>query len=344
MMMFKKINLLVLTDHSTHSDQNSFYGIVNSLLNHRDIKNIGVATRGDQRNDQFFKGSDVNSLHVLMIENKIDYYTFPNHLSKSERIDLKSFDFILLRLPRPIPDQFFPMIQANIEEWKVINRPSGIIITSSKAFLLKIERWCPPIRIINNWNELTEFYGKHPIVLKPLYSYGGKGIIRIKDDMVSIEGKNDIPIEVFKEVFESYANPYLGMQYLENVHLGDKRIVVAGGEVIATSLRLPSASGWICNVAMGGTATSSDLDPNEMVIVKDINPLMNELGIFLYGLDTLVDNAGKRVISEINTLSVGGITPAEKYYNEPITDIFANKLLEHCRKLWKTNSTSHQSI
>ena len=38
----------------------------------------------------------------------------------------------------------------------------------------------------------------------------------------------------------------------------------------------------------------------------------------MYGFDTLVDDDGKRVLSEINTLSIGGIGPLAELSGRPV--------------------------
>jgi glutathione synthase len=58
--------------------------------------------------------------------------------------------------------------------------------------------------------------------------------------------------------------------------------------------------------------------------VKHITPLLTQEGIFMYGLDTLEDDNGLRVISEINTLSVGGISPAAKLSGRNLGQTYAD--------------------
>ena len=66
--------------------------------------------------------------------------------------------------------------------------------------------------------------------------------------------------------------------------------------------------------------------PFEYAVLKT---LLQKEGIFYYGLDTLVNNEGNRIISEINTLSIGGIAPSETLYQKPITSIFVDRFINY---------------
>ena len=51
--------------------------------------------------------------------------------------------------------------------------------------------------------------------------------------------------------------------------------------------------------------------------------------MFLYGVDTLLNDNGERVLSEVNTLNVGGISVLEEMTGEPLTQ----RVVEHVMKL-----------
>ncbi|HXR82408.1 MAG TPA: hypothetical protein VN763_15890, partial [Saprospiraceae bacterium] len=46
-----------------------------------------------------------------------------------------------------------------------------------------------------------------------------------------------------------------------------------------------------------------------------------------YGFDTLIDDDGKRVLSEINTMSVGGLMPLQEMSGRPVVE-------EAARGIW----------
>jgi glutathione synthase len=49
----------------------------------------------------------------------------------------------------------------------------------------------------------------------------------------------------------------------------------------------------------------------------------------LYGFDTLVDDDGKRVLSEINTMSVGGLLPLQEMIGTPVVMNAATGILDY---------------
>jgi len=162
---------------------------------------------------------------------------------------------------------------------------------------------------------LNEF----PIVLKPFREYGGNGIVRIDGDKV-MEGSQETILEDFLIKYRKNPIPYLGVKFLKNVSKGDKRIVVVDGQIMGASLRLPAKDSWICNVAMGGSSNHTEVDEAEIQIVKRLHPTLSRLGVVMYGVDTLMGDNGKRVLSEINTTSIGGLPQIAKLRGEPLVE------------------------
>jgi glutathione synthase len=70
----------------------------------------------------------------------------------------------------------------------------------------------------------------------------------------------------------------------------------------------------------------------EEQMVKVINPILSKLGIVMYGVDTLTDDNGKRVLSEINTTSIGGLRQIQELYNQPILKRISDRLWNYLIK------------
>lgn len=323
----RTFKVLVLTDHSGHSKSNSFYGVVNALRVHKNIEKIDVASKGIDLNASFFSGTDLSKVFVNHLEKGIRYSKGGNFFQGEKKwISPAHYDVIVLRLPPPIEEPFFLKLKKYFPQILFINDPEGIIHTYSKSFLLNFRSICPPLELVSSKKEILKVLEKYPIVLKPLKSYGGKGIVRIKDNSVEI-GQEKLSLEDF---WDSYQNEtYLAVKFLENVRLGDKRIVVVNGHVIGASLRTPPADSWICNAAMGGSAHPAFLEQEELEIIEQINPLLEKHGIVMYGVDTLVGDSGKRVLSEINTASIGGIVQMAKMYGKSTMLKTINNLVEY---------------
>lgn len=318
--MKRPLRILALTDHKAHHSENSIYPLLKALADHPRTREVAVASRSVEKNHFFFYQQLPGAIEVQPVD---QYFSFTGRDAFFSRVgqmkELGDFDLILFRLPRPIPEGFFRFAAEQFPNpgGIMINHPVGIERTSNKAFLLEVADLCPPVRLLENLDEIDSFRRIFPIVLKPLENFGGKGLVKIENDLVW-EGNFQYTYEEFMARYRENPGPMLGMQYLRNVHQGDKRIIVIDGVVVAASLRLPAQDSWLCNVSQGGTAKSAVPDAEEWEIIRKLVPVLKEKGVLFFGLDTLVNDDGKRVLSEINTLSVGGLGPAEKLHKKPL--------------------------
>lgn len=310
--------MLVLTDHAAHSSENSIYGLLQELRKHPRCKGIDTASRSVPKNTLFFTHHQQRSIHVAPVDEgfsfRPDGHFFKNRLRLAS---LYEYDVILLRLPHPVTIDFWQFLSGIYPEKQIINRPSGIYKTSNKLFLLQVADLCPPIRRCASAADIIEFQAQFPIVLKPAYNYGGKGIVKIEGDK-AWTGNQSIPLAQFLKTFQDSPTEYLGMKYLKNVDQGDKRIIVLNSHILGASIRLPAKGSWMCNVAQGGQAIPAEVDAEEQKIAATLSPLLAELGVIFYGFDTLVDDNGKRTLSEINTLSIGGLVQIANFTGKPV--------------------------
>jgi len=332
----KQIRVLVLTDHSGHSRENSIYALISEMVAHESCQELYVASRGNAKNKNFFSGLNDCILQAMRVEGTFMFDASGDQfISETHTVHVREFDFIFLRLPRPVSDEFLHFIKKIDGEKVIINDPTGIMTCSTKEFLLNFPDLCPPMRLCHTVEDVSTFLPGQSIVLKPLREYGGKGLVKITGDTLDDGDQLHDTRSYLEENKSTLAEGYLAMKYLKNVTEGDKRIIVVGGEIMACSLRLPPPDSWVCNVARGGTSVSTSATPEEESIIKHINPLLQKHGIFIYGADTLVNDEGKRVLSEINTLSIGGFPQAQKQTGQPIIKITINKIFDHIHNACK---------
>lgn len=316
----KKYKVLCLTDHSGHSAENSVYALLRGFVNHPFTGEVLVASRGNPENQAFFEDGTSQEIKVKRIKPDFEFEATGTFFSTdTESVTLRNFDIIFMRLPRPVSDNFLSNLKTNNPHCIIINDPEGIIKTSSKAFLLKFPELCPPITLCHSVDEILELASNEPIVLKPLREYGGKGIIKVDGEKVNDGEKNYEAKEFLSQLSETIEQEgMLAMKYLKNVDQGDKRLIVVNGNILAASLRLPAQDSWLCNVAQGGTSVPGTPDEDEIEIVRKIAPELRKEGILIFGADTLVGDDGKRVLSEINTLSIGGFPQSQLQTGRPI--------------------------
>ena len=318
--LMKKYNVLILTDHSNHSKENSVYAFANAFRDHRYTNRVEVATRGIPENDVFF--NNLNSHKIWAAEVKKDFrFTTDGTLFRQGmgQVSLHDYDVIWLRLPPPVDNAFLDFLDQEFSRSFIINAPAAIYETGSKEFLMNFQHVCAPMKICRSIEDIDEFKKQFPIVLKPFREYGGKGIVRMDGEVVWSENKQ-MTFNEFTSTFDANSTAYLGVKFMKNVTKGDKRIVVVNGKIMGASLRLPAKDSWLCNVAMGGTSFIAEIDKEEYEIIETINPILSKMGIVMYGVDTLVGDNGKRVLSEINTTSIGGLPQIARQRKLPLVE------------------------
>ncbi len=315
-----KYKVLVLTDHAKHSKENSLYELMRKMIVHDKTASIDIASRANVVNDDFFRNFDNTKLMVYQVGNDFGFNPIENLLSDNLVMsNLEDYDLVWLRLPPPLSKEFLDFINSTFTDTLIINDPEAIYKTGSKEFLVNFKKACPPIKVCKTLEDIISFKKSFPIVLKPFREYGGRGIVKIDGEQVW-EGNRALSFTEFSQDYKKSPVDYLGVKFLKNVKQGDKRIVVVNGKILGASLRLPPMNSWMCNVAMGGTSTIADVDNEEKEIVALINPTLSQMGIVMYGIDTLVGDNGKRVLSEINTTSIGGLPQIAATKKEPLVE------------------------
>ena len=315
-----KKKVLILTDHSNHSSENSLYELAVKMLAHKETDSIDIASRAIEINSEFFRGSDSAVLYATSINTDFSFNKDNHPLSKNfSQVDISTYDLVWLRLPPPLSKEVLAYFSSKLSNAIVINEPSSIYETGSKKFLVNFPSICPPMKICSSLEDIIEFKVLFPIVLKPFNEYGGRGIVKIEGDLVN-SGNHSISFNDFSRTYESNPIEYLAVKYLKNVKQGDKRIIVVNGEILGASLRLPADNSWLCNVAMGGSSNITKVEKEEEEIIQLINPTLSDKGIVMYGVDTLVSDDGKRVLSEINTTSIGGLPQIAAMNNLPLVE------------------------
>lgn len=339
----KKYSIIVLTDHSNHSKENSLYALVNEFLHNERISNVHVASRAIRDNHSFFENPLGQPLHATSAKYPLAFSENGTFFDHPVQIDVSSFDLVLLRLPHPVSDHFLLSLKELFNNTLIINDPKGIIKTSIKTILLNYQDICPPMKVCTSIDDVISFSGEFECVLKPLKDYGGKGIVKISgnttDDGIqlhdTLQYMESIRTRIEKEGM-------LAVKFLRNVDQGDKRTIVVGGEIMASSLRLPAKGKWLCNVSQGGISENAAPTNEEYSIVERIRTDMKENGIHIYGIDTLVNDEGIRILSEINTLSVGGFPQAQAQTGKPIIKFTINSIINLTDEFYYSQASTHR--
>ena len=310
--------VLILTDHRGHSKENSLYALSRALARHPQCRQVEVASRGHASHTAFFEGKQHSQLFARTVDERFHFEEGGSAFTHSlHQVDPREYDIIWLRLPPPLLPHFLQFLPDVVPHALIINNPKAIQLTGDKRFLLNFPQLCPPMQLCDSLEDILHFKQQFPIVLKPYQEYGGKGIIKIAGATVW-KGAQLLSFAEFADQYTQQPQGYLGVKFLEQVNQGDKRIIVVNGHVMGASLRMPPPDSWICNVAMGGHSTPTEVTDAEKALIAQIHPSLSQLGIVMYGVDTLMGDDGKRVLSEINTTSIGGLPQIEQLTGKPL--------------------------
>ena len=318
-------NLLVITNNIYDVDIEGIFNILPVVEGRDYFKKIYVATVSSDDNARLLHIKQ-DTIEAKRFDVEHNYENNDWWYLDNETIQVDSLDIVLLMIDR-INTGHRIMLKENFKHSLMVNDPLGINLTANKKYLLNFGGLTPVSQLINSSEGLDSFIELvGEVVLKPLDSNGGRGLVRVNNASIYFEdrectykdGIDEVHLRIEREAM-------LGMEYLDGVREGDKRIIVCDGKVIATILRKPKGGSWLCNLSMGGTfEIGVEVTSDEVVIIDRVSLDLEDKGIFIYGLDTLFDNKKqKRVLSEINTSNVGGIL------NPEITTKYVDGLIEY---------------
>ena len=210
---------------------------------------------------------------------------------------LETLDVILMRKDPPFDNEYiystYILEAAEKRGCLVVNKPSSLRNCNEKIFATEFPKCTPPSLVSRNKALLKNFLSSHnDVVLKPLDGMGGKSIFRVR--------KHDSNVNVIIETLtQEGSQTVMAQRYIPEIAAGDKRILIVGGEIIPHSLaRLPDASDFRGNLAVGGTGVVQPLSDRDHWIASQVAPELVKRGLLFVGLDVIGD-----FLTEINVTS-----------------------------------------
>ena len=224
-----------------------------------------------------------------------DHFT----LGDATRVDLESFDVILLRQDPPFDLAYITtthFLERIHPKTLVVNNPASVRNAPEKIFVMEFADLMPPTLISRDKDEINAFRAEHgDVVMKPLYGHGGAAVFRITPNDMNFGSLYDMFSVTFRE-------PWVIQRFLPEVKHGDKRIILVDGEFAGAVNRVPAADDLRSNMVRGGAATATDLSPREREICARLGPALRERGLLFVGIDVINGN-----LTEINVTSPTGI-------------------------------------
>jgi glutathione synthase len=211
--------------------------------------------------------------------------------------DLHAYDAVIMRKDPPFDSEYFYathlLEQAEREGARVFNKPAALRDHPEKLAIMEFAQFTTPTLVTRSAAEVRRFHAEHQdIILKPLDGMGGMGIFRVRADGLNLGS-------ITETLNREGATSVMVQRFVPEITLGDKRILVIGGQAVPFSLaRIPQGSEVRGNLAAGGKGVAQPLTARDREIAEAIGPVLAARGLLLVGLDAIGD-----CLTEINVTS-----------------------------------------
>lgn len=205
----------------------------------------------------------------------------------------------------------------------IFNRPSSIRDANEKLFTAWFNECCPETVVTSQKSLLKTFIAKHhTIILKPLHSMGGQGVLVMKE--------NDVNLNASIELLTHHGKyPIMAQRYLpEIIQGGDKRILMIDGEPYPYALaRIPAQDDFRGNLASKATGIGHQLTDRDRWLCQRVGKTLKAKGLFLVGLDVIGD-----YITEINVTSPTCIREIDAFFQVNVAAHVLDALLKKIKR------------
>lgn len=239
-----------------------------------------------------------------------NFYTRSNEVL----LNLKEAKFVLMRQDPPFNMAYIAathLLELLPSSTRIINDPKGVRNAPEKLLTTHFPDLMPPT--LMSWDKLliNDFIQTHKtVILKPIFDYGGNGILAITSDDPNLSGI----LEMYHKLYET---PPIFQKFLPEIAQGDKRIILIDGKPVGIIKRVPPKGEIRSNMRLGGLPERCDFSARDLEICTRIGPALNERGLYLAGIDVIGD-----FLTEINVTSPTGLRTIHQLYNIDLAETF----------------------
>ena len=142
--------------------------------------------------------------------------------------------------------------------------------------------------------------------------FGGKGVFKLspKDTNLSV---------AFEMVSENGRKPVLVQRFVPEATRGDKRILLVNGDPIGAVLRVHSDKDHRNNVFAGGKTVPSLITERDLIIISELKPHLQKLGLFFVGIDIIGD-----YLIEVNVTSPTCLVEMSQHSKKDLAKVVIN--------------------
>ncbi len=181
----------------------------------------------------------------------------------------------------------------------VSNNPFWIRNMPDKLSIFDYPDYLPPSLVTRDLDEVSNFLDIHKdIVIKPLYSFHGHGVVR-----TSVLSEAEVELS-------KYPEPLLFQPFLPQISEGNRRIVLFDGEIVGALKTINKDENefriYRDSVDVACTPTKKELE-----LCQKLSGLFKERGLHFIGVDFIGP-----YLMEINTGSIGSLLRLNEIYGE----------------------------
>ena len=240
---------------------------------------------------------------VYCISKSVIFTTDSYRVGPENFVSLNQFDIIFMRKDPPYDINYHnATILLSLTSTPVVNSPRALRDFNEKLIILLFKEFIPETLVTSNEFQIKSFLEAHSkgLILKSLQSYQGRSVVLIKKD-------NENTKNLITKYTNHFTTPVMIQEYLPQVHVGDKRILVLGGKILGAVLREPLKNNYLANLGQGGIAKKTSITKREIEIVDEISDFLSKNGLHFVGLD-IIGN----FLTEINITCPTGIVHINK--------------------------------
>lgn len=185
----------------------------------------------------------------------------------------------------------------------VINDPIGLKVANEKMYTLNFPTLTPRTLVSRDISLLRGFLDDMggEMIVKPWDGNGGRGVLLVS--------KKDRNLSSLLELATGDGKNYvIAQQYVPEVRLGDKRIILVNGEPRGGILRVPAETEHRGNMHVGATVHKTHLTDRDLEICAAIGPSLRKDGLLFVGIDVIGN-----YLTEINVTSPTGIQELDAF-------------------------------
>lgn len=214
-----------------------------------------------------------------------------------QALDLGQFDAVILRKDPPFDMEYiyttYLLELAEQQGARVFNKPSAVRDHNEKLSIARFPQFIAPTLVTRNEARLRAFHAEHKdVIFKPLDGMGGVGIFRVTEEGMNLGS-------IIETLSANGRCTIMAQRFIPEIALGDKRILLIGGEVVPFCLaRIPQNGEVRGNLAAGGIGVAQPISARDREIGETLGPILAKRGLLLVGLDAIGD-----YLTEVNITS-----------------------------------------